>query len=583
MSQPVLSPKLARAAQMLDKGQVVQARTLLQESLRADPGNIWANQLMRMVMTRLGELDAALYYAQRAYKGDPNHPDSANLLAGSLANLGRMEEAEATLRASLDTQPMHPMNQAALAGVLARAGRFPECLEVGKKAIERGLPAPAVVGPVSTAMLMLGQGDQAAALLRQAHQQSPGDAMLLSTLCSVMLLAPGVPEFDIAGAHHAFGRLLVRAMPAHNEPARDPGLPGRAPRLGVCLGALETGVLACSIEPTLDALAEAAGPLRVYTHAPIDPAVLDRLKARENLRVVDLSRLAPPAASRRMLDDKLDALLDMAGHTAPGALPVLHLRGAPVQVSMLAYPCATGVQSIDGRLTDSRLDPDDSPGAGRLVRLERPAACFVAPAGLPEPGPCPSASAPDNAVTFGCITQAQRLNDPMVRLLASTVRPLAGARLVVHNPTLRDESCRTHLLRRLEASGLSPSRVELVGPVGGLSERAALFSRVDVALDTAPMPGVLEACLALHMGVPVVTLSGQTASRRQNAPVLAAAGLESLIASDEEAYMAAAQGLARDASRRAALRSGLRATLAASPLADASGLARSLIHALRAL
>jgi predicted SAM-dependent methyltransferase len=73
-----------------------------------------------------------------------------------------------------------------------------------------------------------------------------------------------------------------------------------------------------------------------------------------------------------------------------------------------------------------------------------------------------------------------------------------------------------------------------------------------------------------------VSLAGRSHASRAGASLLAQAGLEELAATDEEAFLRAAIGLANDPQRRRELRSGLRARLRASPLLDAARFARSL-------
>lgn len=586
-ARPPLSNHLVNAAKLLDQGQAAAARTLIQQTLRSEPGNPWANQLMRHAMTRLGEMEAALYYAQKASRLSPGDPDVANNLAVSLANVGRAEEARGVLEASLEKHPLHPMNQAALAGVHAAAGRFPAAMEVCQKAIERGLPAPAVLGPTVASMMNLGMADQAAMLLRAAVGNESGNPMLLSALCSALPLAPLISAADLVGAHHAFGRLLVRQMPRHNELKADTADSGRPLRVGVVVGAADPLMVECQLAPMIAALGGAGCVLRVYLAAPIDAGGVERLRVASGSAPADAFAQSPAKLNERMLGDRLDVVIDAASHTAPQALLALHMRGAPVQIAALAHPISSGVQTMDGRLSDADSDPEEggkpggNAGGERVLRLERPATVFVPAAGSGPVGVCPSASSSDGSVTFGALASAPRLNEGLVRMWAGLVRQLPGARLLVQNGTLGEESCRAHLSRRFEQAGLSPSRLELVGPVTSVAERDALHGKIDIGLDAPPLASGLETACAVHMGVPVVTLAGLTAGRRGSVGVLRAAGLEDLIASTEDGYAEAAIGLARDSGRRERLRASLRGKLAASALCDVKGYGSALEAALR--
>src|SRR5207237_8445359 len=90
-------------------------------------------------------------------------------------------------------------------------------------------------------------------------------------------------------------------------------------------------------------------------------------------------------------------------------------------------------------------------------------------------------------------------------------------------------------------------------------------------------------CEALWMGVPVVTLAGQTHASRVGASLLTTVGLEELIAGDEAAYVRTAVELARDADRLRALRRDLRELVRSSPLMGTSAFVVELEKAYRAM
>src|SRR5262249_46069226 len=130
------------------------------------------------------------------------------------------------------------------------------------------------------------------------------------------------------------------------------------------------------------------------------------------------------------------------------------------------------------------------------------------------------------------------------------------------------------------ASGVDPSRVELVPP-SGYAEYLAAFGEVDIALDPFPFAGGITTCDALWMGVPVVTCPGETFAGRHSLSYLSNAGLTETIASNWDEYVDLAVSLASDLPRLAGLRSSLRDRMAASPMCDGKRLAENLINVVR--
>src|SRR6185295_15523040 len=101
------------------------------------------------------------------------------------------------------------------------------------------------------------------------------------------------------------------------------------------------------------------------------------------------------------------------------------------------------------------------------------------------------------------------------------------------------------LAAQFAAHGIDATRVEFTGrlPIAGYLE---LHNRIDINLDAFPYTGGTTTCHSLWMGVPVVTMQGDTVVSRGGASLLAAAGLPELVADTESQYLDIAEQLARD-------------------------------------
>lgn len=107
------------------------------------------------------------------------------------------------------------------------------------------------------------------------------------------------------------------------------------------------------------------------------------------------------------------------------------------------------------------------------------------------------------------------------------------------------------------------------------------MAQVDVALDPFPFNGHTTTCDSAWMGVPVVTLAGDSYVSRFGSSVHVNLGLDDWIARSAEEYIEIAVAKAGDATGLAALRGELRARMAASPLLDFAGFTRGLEAAYR--
>jgi predicted O-linked N-acetylglucosamine transferase (SPINDLY family) len=135
-------------------------------------------------------------------------------------------------------------------------------------------------------------------------------------------------------------------------------------------------------------------------------------------------------------------------------------------------------------------------------------------------------------------------------------------------------------LEILEREGIEAHRVEFVEP-RPRSAYLELYHRLDIVLDTFPYNGHTTSLDALWMGVPVVSLAGETPVSRAGLSQLSNLGLPELAAHSENDFVEIAAELALDLSRLALLRSTLRDRMKNSVLMDATRFARQVEEAYR--
>jgi predicted O-linked N-acetylglucosamine transferase (SPINDLY family) len=268
-------------------------------------------------------------------------------------------------------------------------------------------------------------------------------------------------------------------------------------------------------------------------------------------------------AAAQIGSDRLDLLIDLAGHTPGGRLPVLARRPAPVQATWLDYSDTTGLPQIDYLLSDPIHTPaEDAPYfTERLVLLTPCRFVYAPPAGARA---SPVAADAGARISFGCFNRHAKISDDAVRLWARLLERLPASRLVLRASAYGGAGTVAHVREHWARLGLPLDRVELL-PYVPLAEALRTYDEIDIALDPFPYNGGVTTCDALAMGVPVVALLGTRMIGRQSAALLHAAGRPEWIAKTEDEYLNIAVGLARSAER-----SGLRVSLAgevrASPL-----------------
>ena len=267
--------------------------------------------------------------------------------------------------------------------------------------------------------------------------------------------------------------------------------------------------------------------------------------------------------------DEVDVLVDLAGHTQGNALPVLAHRPAPVQMTGIGYFNTTGLSAVDYVLSDVYVDP---PGVGddamteEIIRLPHSHFCYTLPDDLPPVMPPPMEQR--GYVTFGSFNNFNKVTDEVLCLWRQVLDAVPGARLLVKSKIFDHGEGRAMVAERLVRCGIPAARVEMRGFSRGY---LAEYGDVDIALDPFPYTGGITTCEALSMGVPVVTLAGESHGARFGVSLLTNAHLPELVAQTPADYVRIAAGLASDPATLRALRRNLRTMLRHAPLTDAAG------------
>jgi predicted O-linked N-acetylglucosamine transferase (SPINDLY family) len=265
--------------------------------------------------------------------------------------------------------------------------------------------------------------------------------------------------------------------------------------------------------------------------------------------------------------DELDILVELAGHTRNNRLPMLAGRLAPIQITALGYPGTTGLGSIDYKLSDPVADP---PGAEAyytesLLRLPECFWCFSPPEDSPDVSAAPCLA--NRHVTFGCFGEPCKISDLVLRNWRQILHELPTARMLVKLPRWGHEDNVAYFSDRLRGSGLPMERVQLQGPSVPINAFLQSYEQVDVILDTYPFNGGTTTCLALWMGVPVLTLAGDYLASRMGATILTHCGMSEHVAASSSEYVDKAVALGSDSARLAGMRATIRQRMT-SPLTD---------------
>ena len=488
-------------------------------------------------------LSAAAASFREALSLNPNFADAHNNLGVTLLGLDQPIEAAAHFRAAsqLDPRP---------AGALSN---------------------------LATALRDVGDMANSIAAFRQALSLRPDDAAIRSSLIYSLQY---LPEEDAAAMTEEMQQWNLRHAAPHRASRlahRNPREPDRRLKVGYVSPEFVHSAIAFFLLPLLEAHDRHAVEVTCYATAGVsDEVTAEFRKATDRWREVE--NLSDAELAEQIRRDEIDVLVDLSLHSATNRLRTFATKPAPVQISWLAYPGSSGVETMDYRLTDRHLEPmpqATSASTEEPIRLPDSWCCYRPIGDFPDVGELPAFS--NQYVTFGALNRFAKVHEATLRRWGRLLQAVANSRLVILCPegTPREETSAL-----FQSMGLAADRIGFVGRTSFLGF-LRLFHRIDIGLDTDPINGMTTTCHALWMGVPVVTLSGASAVSRASLSLVSTLGWPHLSADREDEYLQIAQDLARDLPRLAALRATLRERMRASPLMDAPRFARHVEAAYR--
>ncbi|MBR3624476.1 MAG: hypothetical protein IKN43_14140, partial [Selenomonadaceae bacterium] len=268
-------------------------------------------------------------------------------------------------------------------------------------------------------------------------------------------------------------------------------------------------------------------------------------KTADNFR--DLSTVKYDEAAKIIYDDKIDILVDLAGYTGYNPLPIMARKPAPIQMSGIGYFSPTGLKEIDYFLVDEHTAPpgEEENFTEELIRLPHSHFCYTYVKPMQDRDET-LAFEKNGFITFGSMNNSNKLNDKVLKTWSRILENTPNSKLFLKFLTYDDPYRLNKERTRMRDIGIDLDRVIFEGFSGDYLKG---YNRIDIALDPYPYPGGGTTCDALMMGVPVITLSGNSNHERFGKSILCNLNLEELVAYNENEYVDIAIKLANEKGR----------------------------------
>ena len=525
-----------------------------------------------------------------------NSADEIRQEADALLEANRLDEAIAAYRQATKLRPDDVAALNNLSFVLLGTGRVDEAIEASRQAIALRPDLPLPYQNLADALKQAGRVDEAL----EYYERAPKSAHLESERLFTLHLKADIEPQKLLEEHRAWDRTYAHPLRRFIKPHENDRNPQRQLRIGYVAYHLGNHPLGRFLLPLIENHDRSGFEVFCYCDSKSDDHIAEHLTTHTDVWRTTKG-MSDEQLAEQVREDRIDILVDLMMHAVQHRLLAFARKPAPVQVTYLAYPGTTGMGAMDYRLTDPYLDPlpiadcrlpneeigNRQSAIGNLgmaeissysetsVWLPHTFWCYPPPPEAPAVRPPPVLKA--GHIAFGCFNSFIKITPEVLTAWCELLNRVAGSTLALTCP---DGSARQLVLDRVQQAGIQTERITLVRNAP-MPIYFSMYHHIDIALNPFPYPGATTTCDALWMGVPAVTLAGQTAVSRAGLSVLANIGLTELVANSPHLYLEIARKLAADVPRLTELRTTMRQHMQSSPLMNAAQFTRDVEAAFR--
>jgi predicted O-linked N-acetylglucosamine transferase (SPINDLY family)/predicted SAM-dependent methyltransferase len=554
---------LNKASQLSSLRKYSEAIKYYEQILLLDKNNADVNHAIGVALGFLGDLDKAKKHLDKTLLLQPNNPDAYLNLANIVKAKGCYNDAIIYLVKALELKPNFAEAENSLGLCWNGLGNMVKAVECFNRAIKINPNLYQAYNNLGNAFLGLVKVNDAINAFKMSMHLKSDFYMAHSNYLYALLYQESIDAEKVYVEHANYGKRFdsLKKFNFINEVKSNKR---------IRVGYLSPDFCRHPVIFFIEAIIANHNHQKFEIYAYDDTHSPDEMTKRIETRVDKWRRikgLDDEDVINIIKNDRIDILIDLAGHTGNNRLQIFGKKPAPIQVSYLGYPHSTGLPMMDYRITDKYADPNgytEQYHSEKLIRLPDCFLCYQAPDNHPDISPLPMIV--NSYITFGSFNNFTKVNTYILGLWAELLLVVPKSRLIIKAKQLRDNDICQRVKLFFESRGISSERIELIAWFSTYDEHMGFYSKVDIGLDTYPYHGTTTTCEALYMGIPVVTLAGETHLSRVGVSILKQVGLDELVAESAEAYVTKALKLASNVEMLSTIRKELRGKMDSSPL-----------------
>lgn len=491
----------------------------------------------------------------------PTDIDAINDLGCCLDSIGDQVSAGKCFKEALLINDTHPPLLVNHAKYLSEHKEIKKSLEILEKLKTYDPDSPNLFSVLGSIAHRIGDGERVSNYELQAWLGS-FDSLRLAN-CYLFHLAYNSTDEEKVAAEHAFWAETLPPPPLEKIPSH---FNNQKIRIGYWSPDFRNHSVRYFSRPLIENHNRDAFEIYIYYDFPHEDEHTAAIRNAAD-KFINVSELPDNNLRKIFIEDQLDILVEVAGHSSANRIDMLRERFARLQISALAYPPTTGLRTIDYKLLDEHITKDQL----KKCYTENPLVlsnsfwCFDPIDKIPEPSEPPHLK--NGFITFGCIGNITKITNEILVSWSKILKKITNSKLIIRSISFEDSTAIDFFKLKLALMGMPLNQVSILGPTQS-KELFESYNEIDIILDTYPFNGGTTTCFCTYMGVPAVTIAGESLISRMGLSILSNLGLGELITKSIDEYTERAISLANDSKKISHIRKDLRSRFKKSSLGN---------------
>ena len=277
----------------------------------------------------------------------------------------------------------------------------------------------------------------------------------------------------------------------------------------------------------------------------------------------DIHQLDDVAAVNLIKKNKINILFDLVGYSGGTRLELFKYRSAPIQISWIGYTNSTGLSEMDYIIADPYVLYNREYYSEKVLRLPNIWSCHELLNKEIKVNELPAKK--NGYITFGSFNNFAKISDSSIILWSNLLKRI-NSKLILKSSSQALEVSKENLIKKFEAQGIERKKIEFLKRTESHKKHLECYNKIDISLDTIPYNGATTSFESVWMGVPVMTIVGNSFTSRYGYSINKNLKLEEFVAKDEKQFLDKAEKICSNLSELDNLRGKLRNIAIESPL-----------------